>query len=151
MPGDVLDSTKGQVINIYDFISNTWTKSYLSQARSFYAMAVVGNKVYYAGGNNGSQKMDVYDASTNSWSIMDFKAARRSGMVAISSGNKIFFAGGNDVRYDSLVLQCDDLGNNCNYYPAWVASKRVDILDVTTNTWSVQYLSEARGSMATAT
>jgi hypothetical protein len=145
-----LDTAQGQLVNIYDAVSNSWSITHLSQARSFYAMAVVGNKVFYAGGNNGSKKMDIYDAVSNSWSIADFNEARRNGMGAVSFGNKIFFAGGFDTRYDSLVLECDDYGNNCDSVPAIVGSDRVDILDVSTNTWSVTHLSEGRGFMAKA-
>ena len=110
-------------------------------------MAVADNRAYYIGGNNDPPKMDVYDANTNSWSVGDFSEARKWGMTAIAYGSKIFFAGGFNIRNDSLVKVCDDYGANCDSVPAWVASDRIDILDVLSNTWSVAQLSEARGGL----
>jgi hypothetical protein len=72
----------------------------------------------------------------------------RPGMSAIGFKNKIFFAGGFNIRYDSLLKVCDEYGANCDSVPAWVATNRIDILDVSTNTWSVAHLSEARGGLA---
>jgi hypothetical protein len=144
---DALDPSRGQLINIYDTSTNSSKITHLSQARSFYAMAVAGNKVFYAGGNNGSRKMDIYDVSSDSWSVKDFDAAR-SGMSAIGFKDKIYFAGGFNIRHDSLVKVCDDYGANCDSVPAWVASDRIDIWDVSTNVWSVSHLSEARGGIA---
>jgi len=71
-------------------------------------------------------------------------------MVAASVGNKVVFAGGFITRYDSLVQVCDDFGNNCDSVPALVDVDRVDIWDVSTNTWTVAQLSEARTSIVTA-
>ena len=65
-------------------------------------------------------------------------------MTAVAYGNKIFFAGGSYVRYDSLLWVCDEYGQNCDSIPAYLASDRVDILDVSTNTWSITHLPEAR-------
>ena len=145
-----LDTSQGQLINIYDAGSNSWSITHLPQARSFYAMAVVGTKVFYAGGNTDSKKMDIYDAGSNSWSTANFSNARRNVMTAASLGNKIFFAGGFVARYDSLVLECDDYGNNCDSVPAIVGSDRVDIFDVSTNSWSEAQLSEGRGFISKA-
>ena len=147
---DELDPSQGQLINIYDFVSDSWTITHLSQARLFYAMAVVGYKVYYAGGNNDSKKMDIYDAASGSWSVTDFNEARSTGMTAIAYGNKIFFAGGSQAKYDSLVWVCDEYGMNCDSVPAIVSSDRVDVLDVSTNTWSVLHLSEAKSGISVA-
>jgi hypothetical protein len=143
------DPGQGQLVNVYDAGSDSWTITHLSGYRSSYAMATSDNKVFYAGGNE-LKKLDIYDAVSNSWSVANFIEARIFGMRAVSFGNKVFFAGGYVVRYDSLVLSCDDFGNNCDSVPALVSSDRIDILDITTNTWSVAYLSEGRGDLGTA-
>lgn len=146
---DDLDPSKGQLINIYDTSTNSWKITHLPQSRSFYAMAIAGNKAFYAGGNNNSMKMDIYDASSDSWSVKDFDAAR-PGMSAIGFKNKLYFAGGFDIKDDSLIKVCDDYGASCDSVPVWVATDRVDVLDVSTNTWSVAHLSEARSGAASA-
>ncbi|MES1225459.1 MAG: kelch repeat-containing protein, partial [Bacteroidota bacterium] len=142
-----------QIVNIYDAVSNSWSVNHFPQSRGFYAMTTVGNKVIYAGGEGQdstiTKKIDIYNASNNSWSVVNFNEGRR-GMVAASVGNKVVFAGGFITRYDSLVQVCDDFGSNCDSVPALVDVDRVDIWDVSTNTWTVAHLSEARTSIVTA-
>ena len=141
-----------QVVNIYDASSNSWSVTHLPEIRENYTRAVVGSKVIYAGGHNNrtiSKKLDIYDASTNSWSVQPFNEARAN-MIAASIGNKVFFAGGFVNRYDSLILVCDDYGNNCHWTPATVAVDTVNILDLSANTWSIARLKEARGAIETA-
>lgn len=149
-PADQSDLSKGQMLNVYDTASDSWQITYLPQARSFSQVVTVGNKAFYIRNIEWDiKKIDVYDAAANSWSVTDFNEARQ-GMVAIAYGNKIFFAGGYKTRYDSLVLDCDEYGNNCDSVPAWVATDRIDIWDVSTNTWSVAHLSEARAGVTPA-
>jgi len=145
-----------QLINIYDAETNSWSVSHLPEGREAYTSAVIGNKVIYAGGYgyindtpSVSKKLDIYDASSNSWSSINFPQARQ-GMKAAAIGNKVIFAGGFITRYDSLVLVCDDYGLHCNNVPAVVATDRIDILDLSSNTWSVAYLSKPRGGIAAA-
>ncbi|MGI8583746.1 MAG: PKD domain-containing protein, partial [Chitinophagaceae bacterium] len=101
----------------------------LSKARAGMAVASAGNKIVFAGGQSngctgswcedwGSSRVDIYDVSTNSWSIAEL-SAHRYGIAAIAVGNKIFFAGG----------EAGDGANNFLY-------SNVDIYDVSTNTWS---------------
>lgn len=39
-----MDTAQGQLVNIYDAVSNSWSITHLAQGREFYAMAVAGNK-----------------------------------------------------------------------------------------------------------
>ena len=112
-------------VDIYDITTGQWTTTHLSQPRIVGAVAVLGNKIFFAGGHdNNSLKttVDIYDISANTWSITQLSVARQdfaSGVI----DNKAFFAGGLDVP------------NLFNI---------VDIYDATTNSWSVASLSEAR-------
>ena len=132
-------------VDIYDFSSNSWSFHSLipdnpssSHFRFFAGIASVGNKVLIGGGgdafgDNQSSKVNIYDASTNSWSNAHL-SSERQGLVATTLGNKVFFAGG--FGYPD--------GSN------WGEFNTVDIYDNTSNTWSTAILSEARMDLAAA-
>jgi hypothetical protein len=103
----------------------------LSVARWGIASIAVGNKIYFAGGELGDgafdiyySTVDIYDASTNTWSVATLSQPR-SHIAAAAIGNKIFFAGGE---------------KNLSY----TTSNVVDIYDTLTQTWSTEHLSEPR-------
>ena len=123
-------------VDIYDVASNTWSTAELSEARKDIAVAIVGNKIMYAGGDNGytcsictSNKVDVYDQSTNIWSVATLSIAR-TGLSATTAGNKIYFAGGNEIWGGT---------NNTGVHD------RIYIYDNTTDTWSTSVLNERKG------
>jgi hypothetical protein len=105
----------------------------LSIPRSGALAASSGNKILFAGGVLGSNvlssRVDIYDTTTQSWSIAELSQARY-GMAVVSAGNKIFFAGGSP---DELHF-----------------SSRVDIYDASTNTWSIAELSKERANLTAA-
>jgi len=143
----------------------------LSQARAVTAVASAGNKILFAGGYGSggagtSSRVDIYDISTNKWSIAELTKRPQGKVIAVAAGNKIFFAGGRDQVgfqdidiYDVttntwshsyfLTIYGDELaaaavgnkvlftGGNHGIYP----SSSVDIYDLTSNTWSTAYLS----------
>lgn len=116
-------------VDIYDINTQTWTTAQLSVARWGIAAIALGNKLFFAGGENGQwttyDNVDIYDVSTNTWTVAHLSEAR--GFTgAAKSGNKIFFAGG-------------------YYYPAPITpSNRVDVYDISTNTWSIHTLPNAK-------
>jgi len=145
-----------QLFNIYDASTGSFTTHIAPEARAFIRHTVSGNKIVFAGGFNpdsaygtSSKRLDIYDALSNSWSSVNFNEARGD-MAVESFGSKIFFAGGYQVRYDSLVQVCDDNGNNCDLVPAIVPVTRIDIYDLSTNSWSVANLSEPRAGITTS-
>ena len=109
-------------VDIYDADTNTWSTATLSEARWNMASAVVGKKVFFAGGvidpgivsSIYSDKVDIYDSETDTWSVMTLSEPR-SAMAGASIGNQAVFAGG---VYDSS-------GTTSN-------SKKVDIFYVFT-------------------
>jgi hypothetical protein len=127
-------------VDIYDAVANTWTTAELSVARGGIASAAAGNKVLFAGGWNWDNDpsaipnpttVDIYDASTNSWStsILTGRDWATGGIATTVIGNKIYFAGGSDF----------DGGNTIS---------TINIYDASANTWSTSALNKARGHMA---
>ena len=120
-------------VDIFDISLNSWTTAELSEARWDMATAVLGNKIFFAGGVIGvgtyTTRVDVYDASTNTWSIMELSSARTD-MVGAAAGNRVLFAGGMEGSFSY--------------------SNKVDVYDAFTNTWSVASLRDvAVGTTAT--
>jgi hypothetical protein len=109
----------------------------LSEPKSYFVAASARNKIVFAGGwllpgAGYSGSVDIYDMSTNTWSVAVLSEGFRQGMVAASVGSKIFFAGG---------------GNNDYGF----TTSRVDIYDVIFNSWSTAELSEPKEYLAAAT
>jgi hypothetical protein len=135
MPGWYDCRYESNRVDIYDTSTHSWSihdlaRNYYSHNRSLEPAVTVGNKIFFSGGidtidRTWSDKVDVYDASANSWSVIQLSEAR-VGFGVGALGNKIFFAGG--------YIQ----GSNSTL------SNKVDIYDVSTNSWSLTTLSEAR-------
>jgi len=133
------DRTWSDKVDVYDAATNSWSIIQLSEARAGLAVASHGNKVFFAGGIKSlgfqnvvvSNRVDIYDISSNSWSTATLSEAR-TGIAATTAGDKVIFAGG-------------------DYFGWWPVSNRIDIYNATTNTWSTASLSEARSSLAAAT
>ena len=131
-------------VDIYDVVANTWTTTELSQDRAEIVAGVAGNKVLFAGGvhaENGywgsmltvfSGRVDIYDASSNTWTVSSLSENMRVGMSAVTVGSKIYFAGGT---------------GNWSVYDYDPTSK-IDIYDAATNLWSTSSLITARGGLA---
>lgn len=126
-------------VDLFDVTTGIRSTYNLSQARTNMATAVVGNKVLFAGGETGnisngvytvSNKVDIYDNSTGTWSSA-LLSSKRDNITAAVVGNKVLFAGG--------------IGVNGVY------SNKVDIYDASTNTWSTLTMSEPKYSIAAAT
>jgi hypothetical protein len=175
MPGQGADSN---LVDIYDYSTNTWTVAALSQARFLLASSSVGHKALFAGGylsSGFSSVVDIYDSASNSWSTATLSVAR-GGLAAASVGNKALFAGGGALSI-GVVADVDIYDNSADAWstaqlsaPRWnlagtaVGNKAlfagggnltgdsdvVDIFDGVTNAWSVAHLSQAR-SYLTAT
>lgn len=123
-------------VDIYDAFTNTWSTAELSEARSHITAASIGNKVIFAGGLSKnapsnfsfSDRIDIYDVSTNQWTTATLSEAR-STMKAAVVGDKLLLAGG--VKSHEF-------------------SDKVDIYDASAGTWSVATLSVKRVVSSTA-
>jgi len=167
------------IIDIYDFVTNKWsTASIFGGFRDGAAIASVGNKILFAGGGDGigdnqTSRVDIYDASANSWTVQSLSIARQ-GIEAATLGNKVFFAGGGSAV--SANLDVVDIYNSATntwttdrlsegrinisatvigdkiYFAGgsigMIISKTIDIYDANTNSWSTSKLSEPRLDMA---
>ena len=130
-------------VDIYDVVANTWTTAELSQDRAEIAAGAAGAKVLFAGGvhaENGywsgattfTDRVDIYDASSNTWTVSSLSNNMRVGMSAVTVANKIYFAGG--TGYWSVF----------DYGP----TAKIDIYDASTNLWSTSSLITGRGGLA---
>ena len=133
-------------VDIYDVGTGNWNVSQLSKARYSMGVATLGNKIFLAGGivplpgppgpgcyvtnwtNTRTSVIDIYDASTNTWSIAQLSAPRV--VVGSVASNTIVFAGNEQLVYTS---------NNV-----------VDIYDGGTNSWSTSTLAARHILAATA-
>lgn len=113
-----------KAVDIYNFTTGQWTTAeLLSQARANISIVSVGQKIFFIGGdvdinrNQLSNAVDVYDEGTNTWSTLTLSQARKEVSIAVV-GDKIIIAGGQPV----------------NNLSASFMSKKVDIIDVATNT-----------------
>ncbi|MEM8526114.1 MAG: kelch repeat-containing protein [Bacteroidota bacterium] len=115
-------------VDIYDGNTEMWTQAELSEARGGMAHAVLGDKVYFAGGYKGngqvSNTVDIYDASTGTWTTDVISVGRAFYGGGIAFDGKIYFAGGLLANETTTAL--------------------IDVYDPSTDTWTTQQLSEAR-------
>jgi len=91
----------------YDSISDTWrTSASMPTPRSYFGIAVVGNKIYCIGGwtaNNETNVIEVYNTETNSWETKKPMPLPRYGLTANTVGEKIYVIGGNPSTFLTLV------------------------------------------------
>jgi hypothetical protein len=109
-------------VDIYDITANLWATAELSQVGGHFTTAVLGSKIFFAGGNQSS-RVDIYDAATNAWSRSELSIGR-SCIAGAAAGNTVVFAGGIGQGFFS---------------PHWPTSP-VDIYNASTNTWSIGFL-----------
>lgn len=115
-----------------------WTSTFLPQARSEVAASSVGSKALFAGGQSSTSygtpyqtdRVDVYDALTNQWSVSTLSIPR-SRIAAATVSDLVFFAGGMTRGFGPSH--------------SWAT---VDIYTESTNQWTTAQLSQARHSIA---
>ena len=131
-------------VDIYDIVTNSWSTSSLSQQKHGMGVAVLGNRIFFAGGGanlsgndridfsliSKTSRIDIYDASNNTWSIDSLSIARYP--TGASVNNKVLFAGGDIVSTNP-------------------EASRVDIYDASSNSWSIAELSLGRVISAATT
>ncbi|HJW17700.1 MAG TPA: PKD domain-containing protein, partial [Flavisolibacter sp.] len=108
-------------VDIYDYMTNTWSYIDLSIPRQDMSVATAGNKIYIAGGFGSginNSMIDIYDATNDSWTKAELSEPRGN-ICSVPLGDKIFFAGGSKWIFN-------------HFEP----SNRIDILNTTTGTWT---------------
>src|SRR5215203_3808240 len=131
-------------IDIYDASSDTWSTAELSEPMaetafhgyySFFQSGYisVADKIYFTGNNIsiGSNSVDVYDASNNTWSTQFISPNQFAADMAVSSGNKIYFSG----------------SPQGSAAPDYNYAKTLEVYDVTSNGWSSVNMSSSRAYM----
>jgi hypothetical protein len=133
--GEVGDGTWAvDAVDVYDVAANSWTVHKLSVPGNSIAAASVGDKVLFAGGDgtySGGWKRsivtDIYNLSTNTWSIAPLcSEGKRGKHAAVTLNNKVYIAGGEA------------------WGSTWYGSNRIDVYDNATNTWSAEFLSQGK-------
>ncbi len=158
-------------IDVYNVTSGLWSTAFLAQPRADISATSFGNKIYFSGGqdlqgNQGvgfSDKVDIYDASTDSWSTITMSEPRWF-HTTIVADNKIFWAGGCssfDTNGDAIsnpsvemydinngnrlhhqlsqtpIMSSGIMNNKIIFLPAFAGSSfSIDIYDISTQTWS---------------
>ena len=166
--GDDMNSSSR--VDIYDEATNAWTNTLLSESRYINQAAIAGNKIFLAGGSSGlfgvggssiSKRIDVFDATSGTWSI-DSLSMERAVMGSINVNNKIYWGGGaitstvaeynvtSTVEIRDLVTNTTSFkclsepkmgltalrkGNKIIFYGG--LKHKFDIYDITTNSWSI--------------
>ncbi|MBE0640174.1 MAG: T9SS type A sorting domain-containing protein [Bacteroidales bacterium] len=157
-----------------------WTYTELSSPKKYMGVTSYGDKVYFAGGSNGTSTVttvESYDVETGEWANTGNLSLSRLMPAATYCGTKLFFAGGATGNFSPVgTVDIYDIATG-----QWSAAQLqvgrfdiaavshgdkvffaggcnfnivctdiVDIYDMTTNTWSFTYLSMARAGMAYA-
>jgi len=117
-------------VDIYNFATDTWSTDELSEARVWASAVTVGNKVIIAGGmksfpNIPSNVVDIFDASTETWSTKTPLSVPRAWISAGTVKGKAYFAGGCNVANGGIIYDLTDI---------------IDIYDVANETWSTDVL-----------
>jgi hypothetical protein len=129
-------------VDVYNLTTNSWSTTVLSQPRQYITAVTANNKIYFAGGQSGynilsntmleavaSNRIDIYDHFSNSWSIGSLEEARYL-LTGINHDNKIFWAGGWKTNSSTLAIE--------NF------SCKVEIKDLSTQNTSITYLNQPR-------
>jgi len=132
------------IVDLWNSSTNIWTTASLSEARSYLAATSVNGVALFGGGICGSnincyssgfsKVVDLWNSSTNSWTISSLSLAR-SYLAATSVNGVALFGGGNG-------LDCNQ--SNCIFNH----SSLFDLWNSSTNTWTTASLSEAREQLS---
>lgn len=123
-----------QNADVFNHVKSSWNRYSPYPARNVPAVAILGDKMFMAGGiinpATGSVSDDVTIFNLTGGSVTYAKLSRaRYGIAVAAANGKVLFAGG---------------ASNAGYYDV------VDIYDANTNEWSVNTLSQPRATMAAA-
>lgn len=107
--------TCSATVDIYDPAADVWTTHLLAAPREGLQAASVGNYAIFAGGGcgvlnwyytTGSNAVDVYNASSDTWTTAAMSSSRIN-FLAAASGNQVFLLGGYDFANDEVPLTVD--------------------------------------------
>lgn len=109
--GITLNGTTASSIEVYDFLTDSWTSQSMPDEGYGMAGAAIGEKIYLIGGKKGSKvisTVEEYDTKTGIWTKKADMPTPRHGMAAIAVGGKVYVIGGyNGRKYMSVVEEYD--------------------------------------------
>jgi hypothetical protein len=122
----------------------TMTTTTLSQSRAALVSTSTNEFVFFAGGvlslfptGKASDRVDIFNMLSGSWTTTSLSLARVA-LAATSSSNLVFFAGGG-VSFEGDLKSFNFTGN---------ATDRVDIYNISDESWSNASLSQPRAFLA---
>jgi hypothetical protein len=161
-------------ISLTIFTLHEWTFLTSQQTRGRIATAVLGKKIFFAGGSISigfSSRVDIYDTETNSWTAIDL-GPKAATMAGASAGSKVVFASGATAHiFDDSTntwstarlserpgegyccqegvggIMATAVGNTLYFAggEGWEVHNAIDIYNTTTNTWTRSNLIEYKG------
>jgi hypothetical protein len=84
--GGLISTGFSNVVDVFNWFTNTWTTATLSETRAELAATSAGNRyALFGGGYNGSESnvVDIFDSLTRKWSVRRLSQAR--GFLAAAS------------------------------------------------------------------
>jgi len=140
---------RGQVfdtIDIYHYYNNSWTTAILSVPRAALTSASLANNglVFFIGGvvtpdynvAFAFDTIDIYNVSSNNWTISKLSTPRYYAAAASLSNSGLIFVGGGKTSITPITTG----------FP-----KNVEIYNVKTNSWEVNYLNDGYNSITYGT
>lgn len=135
-------------VDLYDLESATASTHQLSQPRSFGAMAVVGDQLFFAGGREQrlltqfttelhlTKAVDVYDCTDATWTTQTMPSARLiMDRFAPTIGSQTFFSGTDAFAEEGVHDIREDQVGGADPVPG-----RVDVYDSGSDSWSTMDL-----------
>ncbi|MEM1448851.1 MAG: hypothetical protein AAGI22_07045 [Planctomycetota bacterium] len=164
-------------VAVYRDGPGTWTTEWLQYARCGHAAAVVGSRAIFVGDHDLTPYgfADVYDDSTQTWSVMPALSVPRTHLSATSVGDIALFAGGLDrlgmpsdvvelyddatgtwsratLSQEGIIPVAASVGSKALFAnPFGTTSDVVDIYDASVGQWSTATLQVPHSSTAATT
>lgn len=163
-------STTSSAVDVYDLDTGTWSTTRLSEDRCHISAVTVNNKIYFGGGvkpknTSGlepSNRIDIYDNATSTWST-DLLKQPMGNVTSVAVGDQVYWAA--DCSVEIKNIQTGNSTQAFLYRPgSWIndqgqqavirnnkiiffrhdanKSNLFDIYDIATNTWSIGEASE---------
>ena len=98
-------------VDVYDPQTNTWaTAPPMGTARYAHGVAVLGGKIYAAGGVSVTRlsSVEVFDPQTNSWAAVAPMGTARSDFSLTAARGKLYAVGGSDGQTTLATVEAYD-------------------------------------------
>lgn len=98
--GSVFVPGGSETVNIYDSLTDQWSKTIMPRRRGSPRATVHDGFLYVSGGCGTLRLLDVYDIEAGTWETMQLPGVGRCDHVSTSVGPYVIFAGGVDIFFN---------------------------------------------------